>query len=166
MLHSLNPIFKQDGYWLVSDLAGITNLRDVSMEAFYYGIAKLFRSNRNMNPRFLQLPWKVRWALCAYTTVSVVFFVALIYWTAKAILLEIIPAYPHTLMHLWELLTHAPVDYSALVLGFIRLAFSTLFVAFMAIAGFRFLIFIQRSIIKLFGSRPALTSIQGSSQSL
>lgn len=165
MLHSLNPIFKQDGYWLVSDLAGITNLRDVSMEAFYYGVGKLFRSKRDMNPRFLQLPRKVRWALCLYTAASVVFFVALIYWIAKAILLEIIPAYPHTLSHLWELLTHAPVDYSALVLAVIRLAFSTLFVVFMALAGYRFLVFIQRTIVKMFGARPALASIQGGSQS-
>lgn len=165
MLHSLNPIFKQDGYWLVSDLAGITNLRDVSMEAFYYGVAKLFRTKRNMTPRFLQLPRKVRWALCTYTTASVIFFVWLIYRIGKAIIIDIVPAYPHTLMHLWEQLTHAPVNYSDLTLAVIRLAFSTLFVVFMAFAGFRFLVFIQRSIFKLFGGRPALASIHGGSQS-
>ena len=28
MLHTLNPFFKFDGYWLISDLSGITNLHD------------------------------------------------------------------------------------------------------------------------------------------
>ncbi len=164
ILHSLNPMFKQDGYWLVSDLAGITNLRDVSMEAFYYGVAKLFRSKQSLSPRFLQLPSKVRWALCTYTAASVAFFIALIYWVGKAILLEIIPAYPHTLKHLWELITRAPLDYSALVLAVIHVTFSTLFVVVMTIAGFRFLVFLQRSISKLFGSGTAFASTQGGIQ--
>lgn len=165
ILHSLNPIFKQDGYWLVSDLAGITNLRDVSTEAFSYGLARLFRTKREMSPRFLQLPRKVRWALCAYTAASVVFFVWLIYRVGKAIILDIVPNYPHTLMQLWEQLTSAPVNYSDLTLSVIRLAFSTLFVVFMAFAGYRFLVFIQRTIFKLFGGSPALAPAQGGSQS-
>ena len=43
MLFTLNPIFKMDGYWLLSDLSGLSNLHQQVAEEFKRLIKKLFR---------------------------------------------------------------------------------------------------------------------------
>lgn len=53
-LFTLNPFFKFDGYWIMSDLMGVPNLRSRSMEYFTYLFRKL-RKKEASKPFLLSL---------------------------------------------------------------------------------------------------------------
>src|SRR5262249_14945467 len=112
ILYSFNPIIKRDGYWLITDLAGVTNLRDLSIEALRFLTRKtLKRPAMAPSRRLLDLPKKVRLALYAYAVISLGFFFALIYWLSMQIISEIIPQYPRVLERFGQALNKLPVDY-------------------------------------------------------
>jgi putative peptide zinc metalloprotease protein len=51
MLHTLNPFFKFDGYWLLSDLSGISNLHEkVRITIYYYSRAFFRINNKHSKP--------------------------------------------------------------------------------------------------------------------
>ena len=70
---TLNPFFKFDGYWLMTDLTGVPNLRQRSNEALTYLFRRLFRKPVGTKPYLLQIRRRERWALTAYTVVVNVF---------------------------------------------------------------------------------------------
>lgn len=70
MLHTLNPFFKFDGYWLLSDLSGITNLHDkVKNVLFSYSRAILG------GEKFGVYTKKERFILIPYSFLSLLFAV-------------------------------------------------------------------------------------------
>ena len=77
---NLNPIFRFDGYWLFSDIAGVPNLRKRSLEILRY-VAKRFISRQKeiAEPVFLRLSGKIKAFLVAYGIVSTSFFVLFFY---------------------------------------------------------------------------------------
>ncbi len=66
-LFSLNPIFKFDGYWVVADLLGVTNLASQPQRIFRRGLDRLF--HRPSRP----LPWSnaTTSLLFIYSSVSI-----------------------------------------------------------------------------------------------
>lgn len=70
---TLNPFFKFDGYWLMTDLTGVPNLRQRSNEALVYLFRRVFRKPVGEKPYLLQIRKRERWALTAYTAVVNVF---------------------------------------------------------------------------------------------
>ena len=79
-LFNLNPIFRFDGYWLFSDIAGVPNLRKRSLEILKY-FAKRFilRQKKIVEPVFLRISGKIKSFLCVYGIVSASFFVLFFY---------------------------------------------------------------------------------------
>ena len=139
ILFSLNPIFRQDGYWLFSDLAGITNLRDTSLVAMRSFIAKLRgQTNEHLSSRMDRIPAKVRMALYAYSTLSLGFFGWLTWWVVSRTTGEIIPACPQQIQAISAAFAGGTAIWSAAVEPILRLLSYGLFVVFTAWALGRF----------------------------
>lgn len=73
MAGTLNPFLRMDGYWLMSDLLGIVNLREQSGRLVKYGVARLF-AGRDAQLPVWSLDRKTTIALGVYTALSVLFF--------------------------------------------------------------------------------------------
>ena len=72
-LFTLNPFFKFDGYWIMSDLIGVPNLRQRSMEYFSYLFKKL-RRKPVVKPFLLTIKPCERWFMIIYSVVVNLFF--------------------------------------------------------------------------------------------
>lgn len=64
---TLNPFFKFDGYWLASDLLGVPNLRQRSLELLGYVWKKLWKRPEGKRPYLLQIRPLERYGLLVYS---------------------------------------------------------------------------------------------------
>jgi putative peptide zinc metalloprotease protein len=72
MAHMLNPMYKMDGYWLLTDLSGLTNLHDRTYTAIRGGLARLL----GRAPRSTAAEAGVqRGILAAYCTLFTLYFI-------------------------------------------------------------------------------------------
>ncbi len=86
--NALNPFLRLDGYWLMSDLFGIVNLRAQSARLAQYVTLRLLR-----RPDAVARPWtadrKTTTALVGYTLLSVLFFAytsfLLFHWIGRGV---------------------------------------------------------------------------------
>jgi putative peptide zinc metalloprotease protein len=72
IFHNLNPLFKMDGYWIFSDLAGLPNLHKRTWQVFRYAL----RTDRKPPPGF---PWtekKKTWLLLHAYALAVLAYAA------------------------------------------------------------------------------------------
>jgi putative peptide zinc metalloprotease protein len=74
LLVTLNPFFKFDGYWIVSDWLGVPNLRKRSGELIGYFFNKLFRQKPKITPYLLSMKKNEKTALIVYTVIVNLFF--------------------------------------------------------------------------------------------
>lgn len=72
---TLNPFFKFDGYWIVSDLLGIPNLRKQSKELVKYGFDLLIGQNKGAKPLVLKISLKKKIGLLVYSIVVNLFLI-------------------------------------------------------------------------------------------
>ena len=66
---TLNPFFKFDGYWMMSDLLGVPNLRQRSLELVGYAWKKLRKQPIGRKPYLLQIRPLERYGLLVYSIV-------------------------------------------------------------------------------------------------
>jgi len=75
ILFSLNPFFKFDGYWLISDIMGIENLRKHVYNYFKETIKKIFTGNKTShNSTSQNLPKGIKYSFIVYVILSNSFF--------------------------------------------------------------------------------------------
>ena len=70
---TLNPFFKFDGYWIASDLLGVPNLRQRSLELLGYLYRHVRREPIGRKPYLLQIRPLEKYGLLAYSVVVNVF---------------------------------------------------------------------------------------------
>ena len=103
ILYNLNPIFKFDGYWIVSDWLGIPNLRDRSKELLGYAYAKYLRGKKHLpRPYLLNMKKQKRNWLALYTSVSIIFFSYIFFFRLPQIIWSFIERLPGQLVRLGE----------------------------------------------------------------
>lgn len=73
-LFTLNPFFKFDGYWIMSDLVGVPNLRNRSMEYFTYLFKRIRGRENPRKPFLLSIKPAERCFMIVYSLVVNVFF--------------------------------------------------------------------------------------------
>lgn len=66
---TLNPFFKFDGYWIASDLLGVPNLRQRSLELIGYVWKKIRKMPEGKRPYLLQIRPLERYGLLVYSVV-------------------------------------------------------------------------------------------------
>lgn len=70
---TLNPFFKFDGYWIASDLLGVPNLRQRSLELLGYLYRHVRREPIDRKPYLLQIRPLEKYGLLAYSVVVNIF---------------------------------------------------------------------------------------------
>lgn len=73
-LITMNPFFKFDGYWMVTDMLGVANLRQKGKEWTTYVWQKMRGKEPHTRPYLLSLPRWTGYSLMAYTVVVSLFF--------------------------------------------------------------------------------------------
>lgn len=77
----LNPFFKFDGYWILSDMLGVHNLRKKGIEYLMYCIKRLFGKCGSEKPAFMYYSKATRYVSIVYSIVSILFIgFVLLYW--------------------------------------------------------------------------------------
>ncbi len=77
----LNPFFKFDGYWILSDILGVPNLRKKGIEYLLYFIKRIFGKCGDEKPSFMYYSKTTRYVSIVYSFVSIVFIgFVLLYW--------------------------------------------------------------------------------------
>lgn len=147
---SLNPLFRFDGYWLASDLAGIPNLRKRAQETLRSLIGKLLKPRSAVSLPALQLRPGAKYFLYSYELVSNLFFAFFIYHII-IYLPGLVGRYP-ALVH--EFIVSLPRDIAALNFGAIfehlsGLLFPTLVIFMMVMMLYRVLSRPFRNLSKL-----------------
>ncbi len=120
---TLNPFLRMDGYWLMSDLFGIVNLRKQQTAWLEEIAAKLF--GRGASIARSSLSNRAKWALAVYSVAGAVFLIYLLIVIFKFVVLNVAGAYPAMLQELWH---HALAGMTALELlsGFLEIFWRTL----------------------------------------
>lgn len=101
---NLNPFFRMDGYWIASDILGISNLRDSANKELRRIIVKIFTDIPP--PEKSQLTAKNRSFLFIYTLLSNTFFLYMIYFISQKLAYSVYYEIPEKLKTLnWSFLT-------------------------------------------------------------
>lgn len=97
---TFNPFLRMDGYWLMSDLFGIVNLRKQQLvwlrgiaHMLFGGAAPAVRSN---------LTAKARWVLGIYTVLGLLFLAYIVTVIFKFAVLDVLGEYPHLVQAFWQ----------------------------------------------------------------
>jgi putative peptide zinc metalloprotease protein len=97
VLFSLNPVFKWDGYWLMSDLLGVTNLAEQRWRILRHVTYKL----RGKTAAPLPWSWAVLIFLALFTLASIVIW-GLFLWVLFPVFMELLADYPSRLLDFAE----------------------------------------------------------------
>ncbi len=103
---ALNPLFRFDGYWLVSDLAGLPNLRKRSEHLFVALMRRFRKELRSSNSADLKISSPALRVLYVYAIASNVFFLFFIYELVSA-LPQVFRNYPGALVSFLTSLVNA-----------------------------------------------------------
>ena len=104
MTSSLNPFLRLDGYWLLTDLCGMWNLRKQSLDLARYLYRRLVGWSsepglRDMLPRSI-------WILAIYSTVFTFFCGYLLVMVSYQLIFHVIPGYPGLWLRLGSGILH------------------------------------------------------------
>ena len=91
MANSLNPILRQDGYWLLSDLSGQTNLRQATLELIRYVAERAVGKKGEWRPALFSKPRWLQATIVIYTILSVAFSTVLVAWLVNHLVADVIP---------------------------------------------------------------------------
>lgn len=78
-IFNLNPFLRFDGYWIFSDLTGIPNLRQRSIEVISYLFGKLFSKKGLQKPYIFSIGKKEQVFAYPYLVITSLFFIFLFY---------------------------------------------------------------------------------------
>jgi putative peptide zinc metalloprotease protein len=97
---TFNPFLRMDGYWLMSDLFGIVNLRQQQLEWLQDIGSKLFGGGSQ--PPRCSLTDRAKWALGIYSVAGALFLAYLLTVIFKFVILNVAGAYPALLLEFWN----------------------------------------------------------------
>lgn len=96
---TFNPFLRMDGYWLMSDLFGIVNLRKQQL-VWLNGLASKWFGNGAPAVQ-TSLSQRARWALGIYTVLGTVFLAFMLIVIFRFVVLNIAGGYPALLREFW-----------------------------------------------------------------
>ncbi|MGA9769018.1 MAG: hypothetical protein WBV94_08255 [Blastocatellia bacterium] len=134
---ALNPFLRTDGYWLVTDLFGIHNLRQQSLDLIKRVGLKIFPSKNKIAPPVWNLDRNTTIVLGSYLLLSAVFSLYLMKIILYQVVYHLLPNYPSTLLAFWSTLHEQPFN-------LLHAASALLDVLWRGLAVFGFLLFVYR----------------------
>lgn len=112
---TLNPFFKFDGYWIASDLLGVPNLRQRSLELFSYAWNKLRKRPTGKLPYLLQIRRLERYGLLVYSVVVNLFMGYYFLYIIPTFLYRFVQTFPDAVSELILYLSNQMVPPFALL---------------------------------------------------
>lgn len=98
ILLNINPFLKFDGYWLVSDMLGVPNLRSRTYELVNYYVEKIKGSTTQSKPFLFQMKPVEKWIMFSYVLFTNVFFVYFFLFRLPIIAYGMIIKYPDKIL--------------------------------------------------------------------
>ncbi len=96
---TFNPFIRMDGYWLMSDLFGIVNLRRQQIIWGQNILARIFGGQQTGQSR---LSRRAKWALAVYTALGTFYLAYLLKVIFDLVVLNVVENYPAMLHDLWQ----------------------------------------------------------------
>lgn len=112
---TLNPFFKFDGYWMASDLLGVPNLRQRSLELLGHIWKKLRKEPESKRPYLLQVRALERYGLLVYSVVVNIFMGFYFLYVIPTFLYRFVQTFPDTVNELILYLSNRMVPPFALL---------------------------------------------------
>ncbi len=100
VLMTLNPFFKFDGYWIVSDVLGVPNLRNRSKELFRYFHCRICKRPVAFTPYLFQIRRKEKYGLLVYALVVNLFMGYYFCYVIPLFLYQFLMSFPEELQEL------------------------------------------------------------------
>ncbi len=100
LVMTLNPFFKFDGYWLMTDILGVANLRQRSNELLGYLFAKIRRAEITKTPYLLTLKPVAKIGFLVYSLIVNVFMGYYFLYIIPKFLYGFITEFPHQIQQL------------------------------------------------------------------
>ncbi|HMO39102.1 MAG TPA: hypothetical protein PKC76_10245 [Saprospiraceae bacterium] len=104
-LFDINPFFKFDGYWFVSDLLGIPNLRQKTNEIPRFLIAKFLKKSQTKKPFLFSLREKEKYFFISYVILVNIFFVYIFFYRIPILLYSFFQTIPSQIAEIYALLS-------------------------------------------------------------
>lgn len=125
---TLNPFFKFDGYWIMTDALGVANLRQRGKEWMQYMLNKLRRRPIDHQPYLLSLSKGAKVVLVVYTLVVNLFFGLYFFYMIPQFFIRFYHTFPNRMMQLVEELSYRQTpDWANLQQIILQLFFCGLF---------------------------------------
>lgn len=99
-LMTLNPFFKFDGYWIASDLLGVPNLRQRSIELFTYLYRRIRKWSTAQKPYLLQIRPLEKYGLLFYSIVVNLFMGFYFFYVIPRFLYRFVGTFPEAVHEL------------------------------------------------------------------
>lgn len=126
-LFTLNPFFKFDGYWIMSDLLGVPNLRKRTNEMFRYLFDRLRHKPSQETPFLFAMKKTEKIFMIVYSAVVNLFFAYYFCYMLPKLLASFISTFPENAMELIRQLAMGQMPSFSLVRGiFTQLVFVAL----------------------------------------
>lgn len=93
-LITLNPFFKFDGYWIMSDLLGVPNLRQRTNEFFSYWFKKIRGKTASRKPFLVTMKKTEKMFMIIYSSVVNVFFGYYFFYIMPVLLYRFFQSFP------------------------------------------------------------------------
>ena len=100
--NSFNPFLRMDGYWLMSDLFGIVNLREQQKIWLRNLALRIFGLSKNSELTAIGLTKKAEWSLSIYSVLSAAFFVYIVTVIYFIIVQKVLVTFPETIAIFWH----------------------------------------------------------------
>lgn len=129
---TLNPLFKFDGYWLLTDITGITNLKQHSSELLAFVYKKAIRQPINFTPYLFSISKNKRIILISYTILVNLFLGFYIFYLIPLFFMHLIHTLPILLEQLiFDLSKGYTIDFNIIQQLFSQLLFFSLTLYFL-----------------------------------
>ncbi len=123
-LITLNPFFKFDGYWIVSDLLGVPNLRKRTIELIGYYYKKIRKIGVKEKPFLFRMEKKRRVFMLVYTLIMNCFFVYYFLYILPLFLYDFAKTFPeYAKKFILELVAGRMPDYQLTQFVLMKLVF-------------------------------------------
>lgn len=114
-LMTLNPFFKFDGYWIMSDLLGVPNLRTRSKELISYFFKRIRGQSVKQKPYLLLIRRTERYGLFFYSIIVNSFMVVYFIYIIPNFIYHFLFLFPHRLHDLYRCFSEQDMPSFALI---------------------------------------------------
>lgn len=116
-IFTLNPFFKFDGYWIMTDLLGVPNLRARSKEVFKYYWGVVRRKQAGQKPFLLTLKKSTKIFFICYSVIVNLFFLYYFCYIIPRFLTHFISNFPEMAKRLVNMIAVGNMPSMGLIMG-------------------------------------------------